>query len=604
MTRRPHAPPRPAVVAFALAIALMSGAAARAGEPGAEAPAPAPAPAPALAPAPAIVSLYTVPDGQARLAVRDLNGDGRKDLLCVRVDDITTRLLREDGRFPDADDGRLEWPSPTVGWTLCDLDGDGATEVLLLIDGTRVALAKPDENGALALGPDLLVEPKGFLPRGVRRVNCVRDVDGDGRPDLVIPGADRFLIHLQQDKGFGPAIPVSFEPSITLELGDPGRLNARFAQDVRIPWFTLQDVDGDGHIDLVSETEEEVRFHLARPQLPDQPTFRLDVEALRNAAGVPTQINLEDLAGNVAPQVNWKAADVDGERPNELVIQQGGTFNVYRGGSIGPDLAHPDQVLKASGNVLYFLLRDVDGDDRPDLQILRVQSISLADALHMLIVPGSVDFDVFTYANEGREFSRKPTTRATVSLRIPTLLGFFRDLDQMKADYEKRAEAPARAAALDGDGVADDIVDIRNDARPAEGGEDAPDEGDAPTGKVGIWRNRAPPDVPAALGEQLRAFSIEGLLEEYVTRKLDQLDNGGTLSIGIEDLQRELLVTPGWDLHEARRGIAPDREFPLAFPPKGTRLRVEDLDGNGVSDIIAYGRDAELRQMVQFFVIR
>src|SRR5262249_55245404 len=258
-------------------------------------------------------------------------------------------------------------------------------------------------------------------------------------PDLVIPGTSRFLIHLQTKDGWSTALPVSFQASIGLELGDPGRLDARFAQDVEIPWFSLQDVDGDGTTDLVSETAEQVLFHLANPALPDHPTFSLDLTALRAAVAAPGRVDLDNLLANVDPQVNWKTADLDGKAPNDLVIQQGGTFNVYLGGSRGPSLDHPDQVLKASGNVLYFLLRDVNKDGRPDLQILRAQSISLADALRLLVVPGSIDFDVFTYANLGASaaagdpgavtgeqdvFSRKPTTRATVSLSIPALLGF------------------------------------------------------------------------------------------------------------------------------------------------------------------------------------
>ena len=204
-----------------------------------------------------------------------------------------------------------------------------------------------------------------------------------------------------------------------------------------------------------------------------------------------------------------------------------------------------------------------------------------------------------------REFSRKATTRATVSLRIPALLGFLKDVDEMKDDYDKRRAAPAQAAALDGDGVADDIVDIRIDTGPAaDEVEPSPDESGALNGKVAIWRNRAPAEHQSTtLGDQLRTFSIDSLLEEYATRRLDQLDDGGTLSIGLEDIKK-LLVTPGWDLHQARKGTPPDREYPLAFPPKGTRLRVEDLDGDGVTDVIAIGRDPELRQVVQFLVMR
>ena len=50
------------------------------------------------------------------------------------------------------------------------------------------------------------------------------------------------------------------------------------------------------------------------------------------------------------------------ERTPEVV---GSTFRVYRGAALQGPAQRPDQVLKSSGNVLYFALRDVLGDERP-----------------------------------------------------------------------------------------------------------------------------------------------------------------------------------------------------------------------------------------------
>ena len=76
-----------------------------------------------------VVSGYVVPDGLTRLALRDLDGDGRRDLLIVDPAGLAWRRLREDGSFSPADDGALAWPSPTVGWNVADLDADGRTEI-------------------------------------------------------------------------------------------------------------------------------------------------------------------------------------------------------------------------------------------------------------------------------------------------------------------------------------------------------------------------------------------------------------------------------------------------------------------------------------------
>jgi len=549
-------------------------------------------------------SLLTVPDASQRLALRDVNGDGRRDLLGIGLDGITLHLLPADGSYPAEATGNFAWPSETVGWYLADLDGDGGTEIVLLVDGTRVLTVRGDAAGAFLPPIEVLTDASGFLPRGIRRVNIVRDVDGDGLADLVLPGASHFRIHLQRPAtetaaaSWAPPLTVSFRPSLNLELGDPAKLDARFAQDIKIPWFSLQDLDGDGHTDLISQTEDETLFHLADPALPDTPTWRLDLAELRAEITQPEGIDFDNLLANVDPQVNWKTADLDGRPPNDLVIQQGGKFSVYLGGSRGPHLDAPDQVLKASGNVLYFLLRDVDKDGRPDLQLLRAETVSLTDALRLLVVPGSLEFDIFTYRDElpGRDelagdgerdtavFSRKPSTKATVSLRVPALLGFISTVDEMKSDYEKRKAVPAQAAALDADGLMNDVVDVRGDS-------------------LAIWKDRVPGDLKQTVGERFASFDIDELLEDYATRKLDQLDDGGTLSIGLEDISK-LLVTPGWDMRQAVGDREPDLTLALPFPGEEVKLRIEDLDGDGRSDVIALGRDAEKQQLVWFLRLR
>lgn len=535
-------------------------------------------------------SVCEVPPGGTRIALRDLDGDGRRDLLFVDVDGFALRRLREDGTFPEADDSRFEWPSTTTGWALADLDGDGRQEIVLLVDGRKVLTVAPDAQGAL-VATQRVEEPNGFLPRGIRRVNFVRDVDDDGLLDLVLPGAGRFLIrrNLGPD-GFAPPISVACRADIGMELGDPSRLDARFSQDVTIPWFTLQDVNGDGRTDLISETAQAVQAHLAAPELPMQPTWSLDIAALRAELPPRGPIDLDNLIGNIEPQINWRAGDLDGAAPNDLVLQVGGTFRVFLGGGAGPRLEQPDQVLKASGNVLYFLLNDVNRDGRPDLQILRAATVSLADALRLLIVPGSLDFDVFTYldvrgapdAAATDVFSRRPSTRTTVSLHVPALIGFLSDVEEMKDEYEKRRAVPAQAACLDGDGAVNDIVDLRSDG-------------------FAIWKDAVPASFKPGFVEQLRSFDVDDLLQQYVMNELDRMGDGGRLEISLEDIKK-MMVTPGWDLRESVKDRKPDRWLPLEVSTAGAKLRIEDLDGDGRGDIIVSARPPGEPRRVQFLV--
>ena len=358
------------------------------------------------------------------------------------------------------------------------------------------------------------------------------------------------------------------------------------------------DRSGDGRTDLVSETEKVAQFHLARPELPDKPTWSIDLAALAAEVPKPSHFDLDNLLSNVETQVNWKVADLDGEAPNDLVIQCGGKISVYLGGSVGPRLESPDQVLKASGNVLYFLLRDVNKDSLPDLQLLRGATISIGEVLRLLVVPGSLDFDVFSYNNEGGQFTRKPSVRTTLSLRIPALLGFLGDIKDMQADYKTRRDVPAQPAALDGDGAQDDVIDVA----AAEGPADVEGVSKQP-GVLCVWKGAVPAGFQNGGLNELKKFSPEELLEQYALNKLDALSDGGTLSIEVKDIQK-MLVTPGYDLRQAAASRAPDERWPLPFPAEGAKLRIEDIDGDGRDDVIVMGKDADDRQQVQFFVSR
>jgi hypothetical protein len=66
--------------------------------------------------------VYSVLDDLTRLALRDLTGDGRLDLLILDPRGLALRPLDADGRYDEHDERRIDWPSHTVGWNLADLD--------------------------------------------------------------------------------------------------------------------------------------------------------------------------------------------------------------------------------------------------------------------------------------------------------------------------------------------------------------------------------------------------------------------------------------------------------------------------------------------------
>ncbi|MCA8979474.1 MAG: VCBS repeat-containing protein, partial [Planctomycetes bacterium] len=471
-----------------------------------------------------------IPGDGTRLALRDVNGDGRADLVEVGPDGFRIALQQTDGGFDPGARPLFAWPSSHLAWCLADLSGDGVIELVTLSAAGEVTSYSAGDDG-FGAGRSVL-KSQSYLPHGVNRMGFARDVDVDGRLDLVLPGSGKYRIHLQREDGtFADALEIAFDVDVQYRVGDPESLDATFGQTLRVPWFRIEDVDGDGTKDLVSRTEERVDFHFAQPTLSATPTWSLDLEELAKSIPKREGVDLDNLLANIDLGVQYTIEELDGKAPRDLVLQLGGTVKVYLGGSAHGVQEQPNQVLKISGNLLGVLVRDTDGDDQPDLQLLRGDKVSLGRVLRWLILPGSLDFEFFTYKNTNGEFSRKPTRRNTVSLQIPRLLSLLDEVEELEDEIDRQQSVPARRIDLTGDGARNDVVDI-------EGGE------------LLFFADCAPSEDE----DKLRGFrtgDMEQAMRDLVLDDLDRMEDGETKVIDIGDLDT-WTYSPGAALRASR----------------------------------------------------
>jgi len=531
------------------------------------------------------VSTMSIAADDVLHALRDMDGDGDLDLLRMDAAGIALRRLDAAGEYSTEDESLVAWPGPDVGWHLADCDGDGSTDLVLLVEGQKLVRHRVTADGVFDEGQVILEQPQGHLPRGIRRVPCLRDVNGDGRLDAVLPGLGQYLIHLGIDGGLnGEPVVVAFEADIEYSLGDRGRVDGRFGEAVIVPWFSLRDINGDDLLDLISETGDQVLFHLAQPSLSTQPTWRLDLAALRDELE-EVVLDMDDLLRSVTQRVSWRLDDLDHTAPLDLIIQQGGSFRVYLGGASGDIERPPDLLLKSSGSVLHYTIRDVLGSPLPELQIIRGDVISLADVLRLLAVPGAIDFDVFTYENTEGSFARKPTKRTRITLEIPRLLAFFERLEAMQDDLRERMQVPARRIDLDGDGSRNDVVDLVD-------------------GELLLYRDLVPTEFDSSLAEQLSDTTLDGLVESYILSDLDRLGDGDVHIIDLEDIT-ELRLTPGWELRQLTVEQEPVLRLQTPFASDGEDLTilVHDVNGDGRGDVVLTGEVTEGHKALQLIVL-
>jgi hypothetical protein len=288
--------------------------------------------------------------------IADFNNDGSPDIFLGRHNASTARLYTNDGsgHFTEIDQGTFV-KTDRHGCDAADVNSDGLKDIFCS-EGANQA-STPKRNELWVQKPDhTFVDQAGQYglsnPFSRGRINTFIDANGDDRPDLFLANeADRLdalptpnqLFTNQEGTTFrsapGYGLEREMDYSGSLLGGTPGSLSGSNP--------SVADLDKDGWQDLLVATTSGLHVYHN-----DQGNGFTEVAASVGLGQNPADVSVADVNGDGWP-------DVIEVLPNELrvMLNTNGTFSSVFSTTL------QDGVSVAAG--------DVNGDDRPDIYVLR-----------------------------------------------------------------------------------------------------------------------------------------------------------------------------------------------------------------------------------------
>ena len=290
------------------------------------------------------------------VAIGDLDGDGKSDLVVANRSNNTVSILRNTstGAGVVSYAAKVDYTTGAnpISVAIGDLDGDGKSDLAVAnIGGSTVSVFRNTSTGAGVVSYAAKVDyTTGTLPYSV----SIGDLDGDGKSDLAVANSTSNTVSVFRNTSTGAGV-VSYAAKVDYVTGSAPRSVA------------IGDLDGDGKSDLA----------VANYNSNSVSVFR---NTSTGAGVVSYAAKVDYTTGNNPESVS--IGDLDGDGQSDLVVANltSVTVSVLRNTSTGAGMVgYAAKVDYTTGSGARSVsIGDLDGDGKLDLAVANYTSGTLS----------------------------------------------------------------------------------------------------------------------------------------------------------------------------------------------------------------------------------